>query len=77
MITAVWGAAYLVEAGLRVVVIYHTSPGTALAISRFTPFVFGGVLSVWTVAYGARQKRKGERMAAAGPGVEAGPAEDR
>ena len=65
VITAVWGAAFLLEAALRVVIVYSTSAGTALVISKVTPFLFLGVLTAWTVAYGAHHKRKGERMAAA------------
>src|SRR5215469_779936 len=61
-ITVVWGAGFLVEAALRVVIVAKTSTSTALAISRVTPFVFLGVLSAWTVAYGMRQKKKSERM---------------
>jgi len=64
IITAVWGIAFLCEAALRVVIVYSTSTGTALASSTVSPFLFAGILSAWTVAYGARQKRKGERMAA-------------
>lgn len=63
-ITAVWGVAFLLEAALRVVIVYNTTPGTALAISKVTPFLFAGIMSAWTVAYGVRQKKKGERMAA-------------
>jgi intracellular septation protein A len=65
VITVVWGVAFLLEAALRVVIIYNTSTGTALAISKATPFVFFAVMSAWTVAYGTHHKRKGERMAAA------------
>jgi hypothetical protein len=65
VITAVWGVAFLIEAALRVVIVYNTSAGTALAISKVTPFVFAAIMCAWTVAYGMRQKRKGERMAAA------------
>ena len=65
VITAVWGVAFLLEAALRVVIVYNTSAGTALVISKATPFLFFGVLSAWTVAYGAHHKKKGERMAAA------------
>jgi hypothetical protein len=68
----VWGAALLLEAALRVVIVFNTSAGTALAVSRATPFVFFAILSAWTVAYGAHHKKKGERMpAAAGETVEA------
>ena len=66
VITAVWGVAFLIEAALRVVIVFNTSAGTALAISKVTPFVFAAIMCAWTVAYGTRQKRKGERMAAAG-----------
>ena len=65
VITAVWGVAFLIEAALRVVIVYHTSAGTALAISKVTPFLFAAIMSAWTVAYGAYRKKKGERMAAA------------
>src|SRR5215469_15261768 len=65
VITVVWGAAFLIEAALRVVIVYNTSAGTALAISKVTPFVFFGIMSAWTIAYGRRQRKKGERMAAA------------
>ena len=65
VITVVWGVAFLLEAALRVVIVYNTSTGTALAISKFSPFVFAAIMSAWTVAYGTHRKRKGERMAAA------------
>ncbi len=65
VITAVWGAGFLIEAALRVVIVYNTSTGTVLASSAVTPFLCAAILSAWTVAYGARHKRKGERMAAA------------
>jgi len=64
VITAVWGAAFLLEAALRVVIIYSTSTGTALAISTVTPFLFAGTMVVWTIGYGALQKRKTERVEA-------------
>jgi hypothetical protein len=65
IITAVWGAGFLVEAALRVVIVYHTSTGTALASSTVTPFLWAAILSAWTIAYGAHHKKKGERLAAA------------
>jgi hypothetical protein len=68
VITAVWGAGFLMEAALRVVIAFYASTGTALASSKVTPFVWAAVLSAWTVAYGAHRKRKGERDVAAGAG---------
>jgi hypothetical protein len=65
VITTVWGVGFLLEAALRVVIVYGTSTGTALASSKVTPFVWVAALSAWTVAYGQRQKKKGERLAAA------------
>jgi intracellular septation protein A len=77
VITAVWGVAFLLEAALRVVIVYNTSAGTALVISKVTPFLFFGFLTAWTVAYGAHHKKKGERMAAATSEVtETSPAPD-
>jgi hypothetical protein len=78
VITAVWGGAFLLEAALRVIIVYDTSAGTALVISKVTPFLFLGILSAWTVAYGAHHKKKGARMAAATSEVaEASPAPDK
>jgi intracellular septation protein A len=61
IITAVWGAGFLIEAALRVVIVYNTSTGTALAISKVSPYVTAAILSGWTIAYSAHLKRKGER----------------
>ena len=75
LMTAVWGAAFLLEAALRIVIIYNTSTGTALTISKITPWIFVGVLSAWTVAHGARQRKKAARLAAtASPVTEEGTA---
>ncbi len=65
IITGVWGAGFLVEAALRIVIVYYASTGTALASSKITPFLWAAILSAWTVAYGAHHKKKGERLAAA------------
>ena len=66
VITVVWGAAYLVEAVARVLIVQETSAGTALAVSKVLPYAVAGVLIAWTVGYGRYQKRQGERMAAEG-----------
>ncbi len=63
VITAVWGVGFLCEAALRVVIVDNTSTGTALAISKVMPFLFVAIMSAWTVAYGTRHRKKGERMA--------------
>lgn len=61
VITAVWGVGFVLEVAMRTFVIYATSTGTALAISKAAPYVFTGVLSAWTFAYATRLRRKYER----------------
>lgn len=70
VITAVWGVGFLIEAGARVVIVYNTSTGTALAITTVTPFVYLGILSAWTIGYGTYHRKKGERLM---PGISQGP----
>jgi hypothetical protein len=64
VITAVWGIGFLLEAALRIVIVYNTSTGTAFASSQVTPILWVVALSAWTVAYGTHHKKKGERLAA-------------
>jgi hypothetical protein len=64
-ITTVGGCVFLFEAALRVLIVYSTSTGTALALSKVTPFLFSGLFAAWTFGYGTYQKRKGERIATA------------
>lgn len=64
VITAVWGTGFLLEAALRVAIVFNASTGTALVSSKITPILWAAALSAWTVAYGVRQKKKGERSAA-------------
>jgi len=71
VMTAVWGVGYLIEAAVRVVIVEHTSTGTALASSRITPYIFAAILAAWTALYGIRQRRKGEKLAEDGRAAEA------
>jgi intracellular septation protein A len=66
IMTVVWGVGFLIEAALRVVIVFNTSTGTALAISKVTPFIFVGILLAWTFAYGTHHRKRAERMTAAG-----------
>jgi len=65
IITAVWGIGFLLEAALRVAIVYNTSTSTALSLSKVMPYVWGGIFVAWTVAYGRYQGKKGQRMMAA------------
>ena len=58
VITAVWGVAFLLEAALRVVIAYHASTGTALAISKVTPFLFVGIMGMDGRLRSASQKER-------------------
>ena len=71
VITVVWGAAYLVEAAVRVLIVQETSAGTALAVSKVLPYAVAAVLIAWTLGYGRLQKRRGDRIAAAYAAAEA------
>jgi hypothetical protein len=74
IITAVWGVGFLLEAALRVAIVYNTSTSTALSLSKVRPYAWVGIFVAWTVAYGRHQGKKGRRMMAAvaaaeGPGT--------
>ena len=65
IITAVWGVGFLLEAAVRVVIVYNTSTSTALAISKVMPYIWVGIFLAWTISYGRYQAKKGERTMAA------------
>jgi hypothetical protein len=75
VITAVWGVGFLLEAALRVAIVYDTSTGTALSLSKITPYIWVGVFMTWTVAYGRHQGKKGQQMMAAAAAVAAAAAQ--
>jgi hypothetical protein len=58
VVTGVWGAGYLVEAAVRVVIVENTSTGTALVASKFLPYLSAAILAAWTAAYRSYQWRK-------------------
>jgi hypothetical protein len=60
VVTVVWGVAFLAEAAARIVIVESTTLGTALGISKVTPFAVAGMLIAWNVAYGRRARRRGE-----------------
>lgn len=73
IITAVWGVGFLLEAALRVAIVYNTSTSTALSLSKITPYIWVGIFVAWTVAYGRYQGKKGQRMMAAATAAVEGP----
>lgn len=58
VVTAVWGAGYLIEAAIRVIIIEHTAPATALVASKFLPYVCLAVLAAWTIEYRRHQWKR-------------------
>jgi hypothetical protein len=66
LITVVWGLGFLGEAAARIAIVESTPTGTALVISKVLPYVFVGVLGVWTIGYGRRERRKGVRLGTPG-----------
>jgi hypothetical protein len=67
VITAVWGAGFLLEAAGRAVIVANASTGTALVSSKVTPILVAAVLIAWTGAYGASKRRKNQPTPAPGP----------
>jgi hypothetical protein len=70
VITAVWAVGFLLEAALRVAIVYNTSTSTALSLSKVTPYIWVGIFVAWTVAYGRYQQKKGQRIMAAAAALE-------
>lgn len=65
VMTVVWGAGYLAEAGARVLIVENASTGTALLASKIMPYVFAFGLAIWTTIYGAQGKRRSDQLTAA------------
>jgi uncharacterized membrane protein len=65
VITVVWGGAYVVEAGVKVLVVQSTTISTAKAVSQVLPFGVFGLLALWNVSYGKRRRAEGDRLLAA------------
>jgi hypothetical protein len=71
--TAVWGAAYLAEAALRVALVYALPVSASIVVSPLLATATTVALVGWTIAYGRAAERRGaerraqaERLAVAG-----------
>jgi hypothetical protein len=76
VITAAWGVAYLGEVAVRLIIVATTSTGIALLFSKLIPYGTALALSIWTVIYGEREKKKAEQQAAASRDAESPVAAD-
>lgn len=63
VITVVWGAGFLVQAAINVVIIEATSTQKAFLINKILPYVFFAGLAGWTAIYGLYSKRRGAAAA--------------
>ncbi|MFE7777943.1 VC0807 family protein [Streptomyces sp. NPDC057445] len=69
--TVVWGAAYLTEALVRIVLAYELDTGVMATLSPVMIYTVLGGLVLWTMLYGKRSQRRGEARAAAAAQAEA------
>jgi len=58
LITLVWGLAFALEVGVRVIVAYRFEPVVAFALAPVVTYGTLAVLMVWTIAFGGRMRRK-------------------
>lgn len=65
LMTVVWGAAFVVQAGINIAIIEVTSTDKAFLINKILPYIFFALLAAWTIGYGVRAKRRGEAADAA------------
>jgi uncharacterized membrane protein len=65
VITVVWGIAYLVEAGIKALIVESTSISTAKAITQVLPYAVFGLVIIWNISYGKRRRAEGDRLVAA------------
>jgi intracellular septation protein A len=68
-LTAIWGLAYVVEATVKAVLVYHLSTGTMVSVSNILPLAVTALL----VAYTIRTGRKGEARRLAAEAAAAAP----
>ncbi len=65
-LTIVWGVAYVIEAGVRVALVYSLSHSEMVTVNNTLPYVVAGVLVYWTITYAKRARVRGAAAAAAG-----------
>ncbi|MGW2485711.1 VC0807 family protein [Streptomyces sp. NPDC001606] len=64
-LTIVWGLAFIVEAVLRIVLVYRLSHSQMVTVNSFLPYVVIGVLVYWTMTYARRASARGRAATAA------------
>jgi uncharacterized membrane protein len=63
-ITMVWGTAYVLEAGVKIAIVMHSSTGRALASVSLLSTGIAIALGIWTAAYGNWQQRHSPKTTA-------------
>lgn len=72
-INNVWGTTFVVEAGLKVAFAYLLPYNVAFSINHVAPYVALAVLIVWTMQYGKKMQRDGQKRRAAAQAANAHP----
>lgn len=75
VINNTWGIAYALEAAAKVACAYLLSYKAAYAVNQILPWVLLAALIFWTISYGKRQRRVGERRSAEHAAAQAAAAE--
>lgn len=68
LITTIWGAAYVLEAVIKAVIVHALNYNAAYIWTQILPYAAAGVALVGTVVIARATKRYGERLAAAHEG---------
>ncbi|MET8956040.1 VC0807 family protein [Streptomyces sp. NPDC004129] len=58
-LTIVWGVAFILEAVLRIVLVYQLSHSQMVTVNSFLPYAVIAVLVYWTMAYARRASARG------------------
>ncbi|WP_282936478.1 VC0807 family protein [Paenibacillus sp. RC67] len=58
LMTAVWGGMLLVEAGIRIILVYELTTAQFLAVSNLVFYGFIGITILWTALYRRRSKAR-------------------
>ncbi|MQS12817.1 hypothetical protein F7Q99_11060 [Streptomyces kaniharaensis] len=70
-LTIVWGGVFVLEAVLRIVLVYTLSHGTVVTVNNILPYAVIGGLVYWTIAYAKRASARGRAAAVAAAEAEA------
>ncbi|MFC9281137.1 VC0807 family protein [Streptomyces collinus] len=65
ILTVVWGVTFILEAALRIVLVYQLSHSQMVTVNSLLPYAVIGLLVYWTMAYARRASARGRAATAA------------